>query len=129
MALYYKEKKECYSIDEKLLIMDELTFHKLEVNWPCSDTAWCLDLAPLIDIIEALSKRLTANPVHSLTVLGVPFLTDHGGKSLVAALPIPPVVDMTSGVKVACSTSRILCSYCLLFSCSCRLYTDARGLQ
>ena len=46
----------------------------------------------------------------------------------VAALPIPPVVDMTSGVKVACSTLCILCSYCLLFSCSCRLYTEVRGL-
>ena len=37
--------------------------------------------------------------------------------------------SMTSGVKVACSTSRTLCSCCLLFSCSCLLYTDVRGLR
>ena len=67
-----------------------LTLHKLEVNWflTGSHTAWCLDdLAPLIDVIEALSgaklDQFAANPVHSLAVLSVPFLTDHRGKSLV----------------------------------------------
>jgi len=49
-----------------------------------------------------------------LTVLSVPFLADHESKSVVAAPPIPLVADMTSGVKVACSTSHTLCSYCLL---------------
>ena len=58
-----------------------LTPHKLEVNWSLGGLRYCI--------------------VNSLAVFSVPFLTDHRGKSLVAALPIPPVTDMTSGVKLA----------------------------
>ena len=42
------------------------------------------------------------------------------------ALPIPPVVDITRGVNVPCSTSLTLRSYCRLFSCSCFLYVDCK---
>ncbi len=38
-----------------------------------------------------------------------------------ASLLVPPIVDITSGVKEACSTSLILCSYDLSFSFSCLL--------
>jgi len=65
-------------------------------------------------LIEQNSTQVAKNPVHGLTVLSVPFLADHESKSVVAAPPIPLVADMTSGVKVACSTSHTLCSYCLL---------------
>ena len=33
--------------------------------------------------------------------------------------PIPPLVDITSGVNISCSTLIILLSYFLLFSISC----------
>ena len=46
--------------------------------------------------------------------------------NLPMSLPMP-VVDNTSGVNVACSTSRTCWSYCLLFSCSCFWYTDEKG--
>ena len=36
--------------------------------------------------------------------------------------PAPPVQEKTSGLKVACSTSRIRCSYFSFFICSCILY-------
>ena len=36
--------------------------------------------------------------------------------------PAPPVQEKTSGLKVACSTSRICCSYFSFFICSCILY-------
>ena len=39
----------------------------------------------------------------------------------VADGPHPPLVDRTREVQVLCSTSRILLSYALLFSCSCLL--------
>ena len=42
-------------------------------------------------------------------------------KAIVAEGPQPPLVDRTRGVKVPCSTSRIRCSYALLFSRSCLL--------
>ena len=53
------------------------------------------------------------SPIHSLTVRN---FTNHRGKSfknVEAALPSPPVADMTSGVKDACSTSSSRCSYIL----------------
>ena len=36
----------------------------------------------------------------------------------------PPLEDRTNGVKVPCSTCRILCSYALLFSLSCLRYVE-----
>lgn len=39
----------------------------------------------------------------------------------VAEGPQPPLVDITRGVKVPCSTSKTLLSYVLRFSCSCLL--------
>ena len=38
--------------------------------------------------------------------------------------PQPPLEDRTNGVKVPCSTCRILCSYALLFSLSCLQYVE-----
>lgn len=35
------------------------------------------------DMIEALNKQNSTNPVYSLTVLHVPILNDHGGEPLV----------------------------------------------
>ena len=59
-------------------------------------------------------KAQTAvNLSQSLTVGGIPLLTQHGGKPLVkyvvvvAALHIPLVVDLTRGVEVECFTSRV----------------------
>ena len=40
-------------------------------------------------------------------------------KATVKEGPHPPLVERISGVKVPCSTWRILCSYALLFSLSC----------
>ena len=38
--------------------------------------------------------------------------------------PHPPLEDRTNGVKILCSTSRILCSYASLFSLSCLRYVE-----
>ena len=42
-------------------------------------------------------------------------------QKVLASLLSPPLAEKTRGVKEACSTSMILCSYALFFSCSCFL--------
>ena len=82
---------------------------------------WCRDdLAPLMDIMEALrSAKLS---LQCIQFRAVEYLIS--AEKVVAARPIPPVVESTSGVNVACSISH---TYFLLFSCSCLRYTGDSG--
>ena len=53
--------------------------------------------------------QVATNPVDRFPIGNISLLAEHAHKSLVecrCCLPIPPVVDITSGVNVACSRYR-----------------------
>ncbi len=87
----------------------------------------CEDLAPLIAWIEERSNEKDRRHLSQLRVLlyVVSHLVESRDanllKKVVASLPIPPVVDMTSSVNEECSISLTCCSYDLFFSLSCLL--------
>ena len=93
------------------------------ISLPCMiDMMDALRRAKLSLCIESSSgsgrmKRLLFSAIIEASLL----------KNVVAARPIPPVVDSTSSVKVACSISHTRWSYCLIFFSSSSLrYTDER---
>ena len=88
---------------------------------------WKDDLAPLRHMIaESMSKKAT---LLRIILIVEPYKEEFFSEIMEASLlntmdaeePQPPVVEMTVGVYVACSTSITLLSYALLFSFSCHL--------
>ena len=68
----------------------------------------------------------SSDSLHMGHLIFQPPLMQASCRMLLQHNPFSPVVESTSGVKVACSTSRNRWSYCLLFSYSCLRYTEGR---